>query len=56
MPWIAKPPPKPAAPHTAGNADRATALAEKIAALPAERITQVEDFVDFLAQSASRKS
>ena len=31
-------------------------LLEKIQALPAERIEQVEDFVDFLKQRASKKS
>ena len=31
-------------------------LLEKIQALPAERIEQVEDFVDFLRQRASKKS
>ena len=31
-------------------------LLEKIQALPAERIEQVEDFVDFLKQRVSKKS
>ena len=31
-------------------------LLEKIQALPAERIAEVEDFVDFLKQRASKKS
>ena len=31
-------------------------LFEKIQALPAERIAEVEDFVDFLKQRASKKS
>ena len=31
-------------------------LLEKIQALPAERIADVEDFVDFLKQRASKKS
>lgn len=31
-------------------------LLEKIQALPAERIAEVEDFVDFLKQRASEKS
>ena len=31
-------------------------LLEKIQALPAERIEQVEDFVDFLKQRTSKKS
>ena len=35
--------------------DRQTLL-EKIQALPAERIAEVEDFVDFLKQRASKKS
>ena len=32
------------------------ALLEKIQALPAERIAEVEDFVDFLKQRASKQS
>lgn len=31
-------------------------LIQKIQALPAERIAEVEDFVDFLKQRASKKS
>ena len=31
-------------------------LLEKIQALPAERIAEVEDFVDFLKQRASKKA
>ena len=31
-------------------------LLEKIQALPAERISEVEDFVDFLKQRASKKA
>lgn len=32
------------------------ALMEKIAALPAERVAEVEDFVDFLAQKDRRRA
>lgn len=34
----------------------AQALMDKIAALPAERLAEVEDFVDFLAQKGRRQT
>ena len=36
-------------------AENAKALLEKIQSLPAERIAEVEDFVDFLAQRTRKK-